>query len=168
MFFEPLHAASKISWLILMLKDLLLCRICCCNGRAVATWLSDKHLSTLKTWDCGKEYGRVMENVHYKHVALFLKRRILNKQAICNKIYLYTGWGGFYIQSCKTCESPLIYTRTFYKFENCHPQFQPCSSAYIKFYCLRYCGGSMVKVLRYKSEGRWFDSRWFHWKFSLT
>ena len=29
-------------------------------------------------------------------------------------------------------------------------------------------GGTVVKVLRYKSEGRWFDSRWFHWNFSLT
>ena len=25
-----------------------------------------------------------------------------------------------------------------------------------------------VKVLCYKSEGRWFDSRWSHWNFSLT
>ena len=30
------------------------------------------------------------------------------------------------------------------------------------------CGGTVVKVLRYKSEGRWFDSRWCHWNFSLT
>jgi hypothetical protein len=29
-------------------------------------------------------------------------------------------------------------------------------------------GGTVVKVLRYKSEGRWFDSRWYHWNFSLT
>jgi hypothetical protein len=29
-------------------------------------------------------------------------------------------------------------------------------------------GGAVVKVLRYKSEGRWFDSRWCHWNFSLT
>jgi hypothetical protein len=29
-------------------------------------------------------------------------------------------------------------------------------------------GGAVVKVLRYKSEGRWFDSRWCHWGFSLT
>ena len=29
-------------------------------------------------------------------------------------------------------------------------------------------GSTMVKVLCYKSEGRWFDSRWFHWNFSLT
>ena len=28
--------------------------------------------------------------------------------------------------------------------------------------------GTVVKVLRYKSEGRWFDSRWCHWNFSLT
>ena len=26
----------------------------------------------------------------------------------------------------------------------------------------------MVKVLCYKWEGRWFDSRWCHWNFSLT
>ena len=26
----------------------------------------------------------------------------------------------------------------------------------------------MFKVLRYKSEGRWFDPRWCHWNFSLT
>jgi hypothetical protein len=29
-------------------------------------------------------------------------------------------------------------------------------------------GGTVVKVLRYKSEGRWFDSRWCHWNFPLT
>ena len=29
-------------------------------------------------------------------------------------------------------------------------------------------GGTGVKVLRYKSEGRWFDPRWCHWNFSLT
>jgi hypothetical protein len=29
-------------------------------------------------------------------------------------------------------------------------------------------GGTVVKVLHYKSEGRWFDSRWCHWNFSLT
>ena len=29
-------------------------------------------------------------------------------------------------------------------------------------------GGTVVKALCYKSEGRWFDPRWFHWNFSLT
>ena len=28
--------------------------------------------------------------------------------------------------------------------------------------------GTVVKVLCYKSEGRWFDPRWWHWNFSLT
>ena len=27
---------------------------------------------------------------------------------------------------------------------------------------------TVVKLLCYKSEGRWFDSRWYHWNFSLT
>ena len=29
-------------------------------------------------------------------------------------------------------------------------------------------GSTVVKVLCYKSEGRWFDSRWCHRNFSLT
>jgi hypothetical protein len=29
-------------------------------------------------------------------------------------------------------------------------------------------GGTVAKVLHYKSEGHWFDSRWCHWNFSLT
>jgi len=31
-----------------------------------------------------------------------------------------------------------------------------------------YRGGTLVKVLCYKSEGRWFDPSWCHWNFSLT
>ena len=31
-----------------------------------------------------------------------------------------------------------------------------------------YHCGTMVKVLCYKLEGRWFDPRWCHWNFSLT
>ena len=30
------------------------------------------------------------------------------------------------------------------------------------------CGGTVVKVLCYKSEGRWFDPSWCNWNFSLT
>ena len=29
-------------------------------------------------------------------------------------------------------------------------------------------GGTVVKVLCYKSEGRWFNPSWCHWNFSLT
>jgi len=29
-------------------------------------------------------------------------------------------------------------------------------------------GGTVVKVLFYESEGRWFDPSWCHWSFSLT
>jgi hypothetical protein len=29
-------------------------------------------------------------------------------------------------------------------------------------------GSAVVKVLCYKSEGRWFDPRWCHWIFPLT
>ena len=37
-----------------------------------------------------------------------------------------------------------------------------------KLYFVGERGGTVVKVLCYKSEGRWFDSRWCHWNFSLT
>jgi len=33
---------------------------------------------------------------------------------------------------------------------------------------LGYRGSTVVKVLCYKSEGRWFYSRWCHLNFSLT
>jgi hypothetical protein len=29
-------------------------------------------------------------------------------------------------------------------------------------------GSTVVKVLRYKSEGRWFDPRWCHWNFDIN
>jgi hypothetical protein len=29
-------------------------------------------------------------------------------------------------------------------------------------------GSQLVEALRYKPEGRGFDSRWCHWNFSLT
>ena len=29
-------------------------------------------------------------------------------------------------------------------------------------------GNKVVKVLCYKSEGRWFDPSWCHWNFSFT
>ena len=48
-----------------------------------------------------------------------------------------------------------------------------CISWIVK--CLMYLysshvtfGGTVVKALCYKSEGRWFDPSWCHWNFSLT
>ena len=46
---------------------------------------------------------------------------------------------------------------------------------YIYKICLIYIyyiygdrGSTVVKVLCYKSESRWFGTRWCHWNFSLT
>ena len=33
---------------------------------------------------------------------------------------------------------------------------------------LGHAVAQLVEALRYKSEGRGFDSRWYHWNFSLT
>ena len=42
-----------------------------------------------------------------------------------------------------------------------------CVCIYIYIY-IGDRGGTVIKVLFYKSEGRWFDPRWLHWNFSLT
>jgi len=43
---------------------------------------------------------------------------------------------------------------------------------YVYFYSLHVSdgdrGSTVVKVLCYKSEGRWFDPIWCQWNFSLT
>jgi hypothetical protein len=31
-----------------------------------------------------------------------------------------------------------------------------------------FCGGMVVKALRYKPKGRGFDSQWCHWNFLVT
>jgi hypothetical protein len=54
-----------------------------------------------------------------------------------------------------------------------HQEFQHCIQAIgiwcsTNYYTGTADGGTVVKVLRYKSEGRWFDSRWCRWNFSLT
>ena len=40
------------------------------------------------------------------------------------------------------------------------------SFALLLYYEDRHC--TVIKVLCYKSEGRWFDPRWCQWNFSLT
>jgi hypothetical protein len=58
--------------------------------------------------------------------------------------------------------------------EECVQQHNVCSYdrlqviSKILFLLLGDRGSTVVKVLRYKSEGRWFDSRWCHWIFPLT
>jgi hypothetical protein len=41
-------------------------------------------------------------------------------------------------------------------------------STYVGLYMGTADGGTVVKVLRYKSEGRCFDSSWCHWNFLFT
>ena len=46
------------------------------------------------------------------------------------------------------------------KHANLLSNYNICDSTYLNF-----CG---VRLSWYKSEGRGFDSRWYHWNFSLT
>jgi hypothetical protein len=61
-----------------------------------------------------------------------------------------------------TLQNPHIHTTTHYKtHEYTHPHITKPTHTH------QGQGGTMVKVLYYKSEGRWFDSRWCHWNFSI-
>jgi len=42
-----------------------------------------------------------------------------------------------------------------------------CKDFMIHTILFMYRGSTVVKVLSYKSEGRWFDPNWCHWNFSL-
>ena len=55
------------------------------------------------------------------------------------------------LKEFKIAVTEFLYTYSLYTLEN-----------------IGYRGGTVVKVLRYKSEGRWFNSKWCHWNFSLT
>ena len=44
----------------------------------------------------------------------------------------------------------------------------PITSPTLSWYPLNRTAVAVVKVLCYKSEGRWFDPSWCHWNFSLT
>jgi hypothetical protein len=49
---------------------------------------------------------------------------------------------------------------------------QPCIKKLLLVLCLifrtKFYGAQLVEALRYKPEDRGFNSRWSHWKFSLT
>jgi hypothetical protein len=47
-------------------------------------------------------------------------------------------------------------------------QVHSASWLYSSLYYYYYAVAQLVEALRYKPEGRWFDSRWSHWNFSMT
>ena len=59
---------------------------------------------------------------------------------------------------------------TFFLFPRCQYRHRSSPSLILNGYRVHSGdrGGTVVKALCYKSEGRWFDSRWCHWNFSLT
>jgi hypothetical protein len=66
---------------------------------------------------------------------------------------------GFYLSvPTKTLYAPFL----FPILDTFHPESYPL------FYNPKYLrGGAVVEALRYKPEGRWINSRWCHWIFSL-
>ena len=70
-----------------------------------------------------------------------------------------------------TADKILRASRLYWKRLSCHIALV---SRRVGFILVEPCvfGGhavaQLVEALRYKSEGRGFDSRWRHWNFSLT
>jgi hypothetical protein len=63
----------------------------------------------------------------------------------------------------------LRYWSILLKFMPRNRQANVSLSVYIYIYTYKGDRGSTVfRVLRFKSEGRWFDPRCCHWTFSLT
>jgi hypothetical protein len=56
----------------------------------------------------------------------------------------------------------------FYAITPLSPFSQPCYMLLKHYKKFGDRGSTVVKVLRYKSEGRWFDTRRCHSNFSLT
>ena len=54
--------------------------------------------------------------------------------------------------------------RPIYIIQLCHHIFSKLL-IYIMYRNMRDRGSAVVKVLCYKSESRWFDSKWCHWNF---
>ena len=72
-----------------------------------------------------------------------------------------------------TTKPSINYSSTNVTFTECWGALSLSLSLYIYIYIYIYIyrgdrGGTVVKVLCYKSEGRWFDPSWCHWNFSLT
>ena len=51
---------------------------------------------------------------------------------------------------------------------DCFDKINSCDFFLNVITCRGYAVAQLVEALRYKSEGRGFDSRWCHWNFSLT
>jgi hypothetical protein len=82
----------------------------------------------------------------------------------------------FIVQLTKLSEQTMCNSRTWPLKINTHIDclhtkiFQrEKTHKYVKLtYCVGDRSGTVIKMLRYKSDGRWFDPRWCHWNVSLT
>ena len=76
-----------------------------------------------------------------------------------NFTFTFTSWKPAW---CTTTKWPTCYNLTMPTY--CLPPI------YVMYLILtwRHAVAQFVETLRYKSEGRGFDSRWCHWNFSLT
>ena len=73
------------------------------------------------------------------------------------------GWTAIPVDVITSTFTPCMSTTS--KMKWCHP-FSYAICAVLK--TSRDCGSAVVKVLCYKSEGRWLDPSWCHWNFSST
>jgi len=87
--------------------------------------------------------------------------------APCLIIWLQSSW-----TSQKLCSFELWCHAVCSRSQSRRPQFKFSSPYYpYKYYQAQLPngdrGGTVVKVLCYKLEGHWFDSRWCHWNFFI-
>ena len=124
-------------------------------------------------WSMDANLMHIRSDRTFSHTlkAVFILSSIYPTLVICNCVFLTVF--GTCIRRCKSSTVKAM-----------KPQFSFCSkNAFQRIYIYIYThthtymymhmytgdrGSTVVKMLCYKSEGRWFDPGWCHWNFSLT
>ena len=155
--------------------ELVLWDVCCVNGYGsfllgyvgVGFWRE----LWLQVWYlvCSYVGGSFLRVWLFWHLLLILRN-----------FFFPAGVGGWFASGVLLCVSPGMEEMTSLnrpvqrlKLAILPPDL-PCSGTwtkliyYIYIVYIRDRGNTVVKVLCYKSEGRWFDPRWCRWNFSLT
>ena len=130
-----------------------------CNTYCFSTTTTVSHTSLIVTFRLYIHWPSYFFLSLFYIFFLLAFQNILEPNTRCTLTMDSDVWDGF-IGPNQSRTSKLMYLLCFYLLN--------CNKIHLLGYTRMYVCGTVVKVLCYKSEGRWFDSRWCHWNFLLT
>ena len=156
-----------VGMVLFSLTSLLLSATFCntaAGGYTRSSWPSVAFLNT----DTAISQIIKITNSSNKYVCILLQIHIMNMEYLLMKFV-----SRLYVSKCSSgCQYFVTSGVCHYLFISFHPYSHiVILGLLIKIITGSKTGdrvGMVVKVLCYKSEGRWFDSRWCHWNFSVT